>query len=257
MRQHIIERSLRTVRDGLISLAFPEDCRVCGEPVESFDDGVACRRCWLDPTITGLFHRHLVCPKCGIPLKSRPLQGHPEPAGAQTCSRCTRWPFSAARACGSYSGALEASIIFLKSRPHLCRTLRALIEQTILNNRSVLSSDLVVPMPLHRSREKDRGFNQATIIARAIGGVAGGEINESALLRTKRTERHRAGMDAVDRARSVEGAFRVADPAVVKSARVLLVDDLYTTGSTASAAAAALVEAGALRVGLFTIARVV
>lgn len=253
----LVERGLLTIRDGLISLAYPQDCRLCSAPVESFDDGVVCHRCWADPEITRLFDPDSCCPKCGIPLQSQPLQRDANQAGTEACSRCARLSFSAARACGAYSGALEASILFLKSHPHVCRRLRNLIERTVMLARDALSSDLVVPMPLHRTREKERGFNQAAMIAQAIARFAAAEINNSALLRTKHTERHRAGMDSVDRARSVEGAFRVADPAVARSARVLLVDDVYTTGSTACAAAAALLKAGATRVALFTIARVV
>lgn len=256
MLQCLVERSLRTIRDGLISLAYPVDCRLCGDPIESWDDGVACHRCWADPQVTRLFSSDSICHKCGIPLDSRTSYDGAEPP-LQSCSRCSHMPFGAARACGSYSGALEASILFLKSHPHLCRTLRDLIAATVFVNRDVLSADLVVPMPLHRSREKERGFNQAMLIARLARDVAGVPLDKSSLLRTKRTDRHRAGMDAVDRARSVEGAFKVESRPAVCPARVLLVDDVYTTGSTAGAAARALLDAGAISVKLFTVARVV
>jgi predicted amidophosphoribosyltransferase len=82
-------------------------------------------------------------------------------------------------------------------------------------------------------------------------------LDERSLVRVRNTERHRAGLDAVDRARSVERAFEVSRPREVEGASVLLVDDLYTTGSTIGAAAVALLEAGAGRVSVFTLARVI
>lgn len=253
----LIERGLKNVRDGLISIAYPEDCRLCGDSLESWDDGVVCHRCWTDPQITKLFVNVSLCPKCGAPLTTRSLPNDVWQSGARRCSRCALLPLTAARACGAYSGALEASVIFLKSRPHLCKRLRDLIGRTYLTHRNVLSSDLLIPMPLHGSREKERGFNQALIVARTLKELAGSRLDRSSLSRSKHTDRHRAGMDARDRARSVEGAFRVSNPAAVNSARVLLVDDVYTTGSTASAAAEALIRAGAAGVSLFTVARVI
>jgi ComF family protein len=141
--------------------------------------------------------------------------------------------------------------------PHICKRLHDIIRRTVNSQRRLLAGDLVIPMPLHRSREKERGFNQALIIAKAVKELAGGKLDSSSLKRPKRTERHRAGMDSRDRARSVEGAFTVPKPSAISSARVLLVDDVYTTGSTACAAAEALIKAGAERVSLFTVARVI
>jgi ComF family protein len=155
-----------------------------------------------------------------------------------------------------YSGALEASILFLKTRPHLSPRLRALLCGTFDNNRNALESEVVVPVPLHRAREKQRGFNQAAIVAGLISRNFNLRLDKHSLVRTKPTERHRAGMDATDRAKSVERAFRVASPRLVDGASVLLVDDVMTTGSTISAATLALLESGADRVAVLTIARV-
>ena len=115
---------------------------------------------------------------------------------------------------------------------------------------------MIVPVPLHRRRRRERGFNQAERIARLIARESGSPLAANLLIRTKPTERHRAGLDAKDRARSVASAFQVPRPQAVSGLSVLLVDDLFTTGSTLSAAAESLLKAGASRISVMTIARV-
>jgi ComF family protein len=175
---------------------------------------------------------------------------------ARFCGMCSSTPIGAARACGVYSGAIEASILFLKTAPHICPRLRDIIRRTFFEHRGELRSDIVLPVPLHRLRERQRGFNQAAIIARLIARSFNLPFDSRSLSRIKPTERHRAGMDAQDRAQSVEGAFKLETPCLIAGATVLLVDDVYTTGSTICAASQALIDAGAQRVNVMTIARV-
>jgi predicted amidophosphoribosyltransferase len=94
------------------------------------------------------------------------------------------------------------------------------------------------------------------MIAKLISSESGLPIDNSVLKRIKVTERHRAGMDAQDRNRSVERAFEVARPGTVEGRSVLVIDDVYTTGSTITAACTSLLNAGARRVNVLTIARV-
>jgi ComF family protein len=253
----VLQHAFRTVRDGLVGLAYPEECRICGVAVESWDDGVACATCWTDPNVTKLIHGS-VCAKCGVPM-SRSIAGarasHPM-ARSRLCGMCSALPFAAARACGIYSGALEASVLFLKVNPHICSRLRSLIARTFSEHREALSCEVVMPVPLHRLREKQRGFNQAAIIAGVISRDFKLQIDGHSLVRTKATDRHRAGLDATDRAKSVERAFAVSRRQQIIGRKILLVDDVYTTGSTISAAARSLIEAGALEVKVLTIARV-
>jgi len=180
---------------------------------------------------------------------------HPN-AASRLCGMCLPLPFAAARACGIYSGALEASILFLKVNPHICPRLGSLIARTFSEHREALASAVVVPVPLHRLREKQRGFNQAAIIAGVISKRFNLRLDDHSLVRMKPTERHRAGLDATDRAKSVERAFVVSKRRLITGAKVLLVDDVYTTGSTVCAATQSLLEAGARQVNVLTIARV-
>jgi ComF family protein len=240
--------ALKKIRDGLIASAYPEQCRVCRGAIESYDDGVACEDCWRNSAIAGALYESL-CDKCGGRLDDRR-------AFKKLCGACAAFPFSAARNCGHYSGALEASILFLKSQPHVCRRLREMIFRTFENHRVALLSDVVMPVPLHRGRERERGFNQAGVIAKLIARQFNLRLDDRSLVRVRPTERHRVGLDAIDRKRSVERAFNVARPRLVEDLSVLLVDDLFTTGSTLSSAAESLLEAGARRVSALTIARV-
>lgn len=260
--------SLKNVRDGLLSIVYPQACRLCGMMVEARKDGVVCAECWSDSSVTRLFDEE-ICFKCGLPLegsmakvrnalpaKSREIVNSAALTHDQSsCCKCASLPFSAARACGAYSGALEASVLFLKSHPHICRRLREIILRTFDEHKKVLSSDMAVPVPLHPQRQRQRGFNQAKLIARAISRASELALNDRTIVRAKNTEAHRAGMDAIDRAKSVERAFKIIAPERVAGSRVLLVDDVYTTGSTLNAITEAMIEAGALRVNVFTIAR--
>lgn len=250
-------RALRNIRDGLMGLAYPEECRVCGGAVESWDDGVVCAVCWDDPALTRVL-TGVVCAKCGAPMARTFASAEcaaPTNEG-RLCGMCSAAPFTAARACGVYSGAFEASILSLKITPHICPRLREIIHGAFSAHQRELRGDVVMPVPLHRLRERQRGFNQAAIIARLVCRGFGVRLDDRSLKRIKPTERHRAGMDANDRSQSVERAFEVARPGLIDGVSVLLVDDVYTTGSTICAASQALIDAGAQRVSVLTIARV-
>ena len=247
--------AIKAIRDGLLALTYPEECRVCRESVESWDDGVACAACWNNPAVTTIL-TGIVCDRCGTPLAPAPAPSSTQSREPRLCGVCPSSPFNAARSCGIYSGALEASILSLKTTPHICPRLRAIICRTFSDHDGALRSDLVIPVPLHPSRQSQRGFNQAGLIAQLLAREFRLELDEWSLKRMKPTERHRAGMDANDRAQSVKGAFDVVRPRLIKGASVLLVDDLYTTGSTINAASQSLIDAGARRVNVLTIARV-
>src|SRR5262245_35626677 len=170
-----------------------------------------------------------LCKKCGAPGIHSATIGRPSEDRSQLCGKCSNASFNVARACGIYSGSFEASILFLKVTPQICPRLKRLISTTLDEHRTLLESDLVVPIPLHPDRERNRGFNQASVVAKSISKHVG-PFDDQVLKRTKATDRHRAGMDARDRALSVEKAFVVTKPSTIEGATVLLIDDVYTTG---------------------------
>jgi ComF family protein len=113
----------------------------------------------------------------------------------------------------------------------------------------------ILPVPLHADREKERGFNQASVLAEVVGDLTGLPVLHQGLIRATHTERHRAGMDARARRESVEDAFNVSQPRLVAGENILLVDDVLTTGATVSACASSLRLAGATEVFVLTLAR--
>lgn len=170
------------------------------------------------------------------------------------CRRCEFQLFEAARACGVYEGALRESVLLLKKQPQLSRHLTALLVAAA--KRSPLhTATRIIPVPLHPQREQRRGFNQAAVIARAIGPSLGLVIDETSLIRTVASHKYRAGLDAKGRLDTVAEAFAVNLPQLIAGEVILLIDDVFTTGATASSCAAALLSAGAKAVQVLTIAR--
>ncbi|HSP61716.1 MAG TPA: phosphoribosyltransferase family protein, partial [Pyrinomonadaceae bacterium] len=119
----------------------------------------------------------------------------------------------------------------------------------------VNSADLIIAVPLHPGRERERGFNQAALLARELSRLSKLPLDEHSVVRRVQTERHRAGMDSRARRESVAGAFTVRPAEAIAAKRVLLIDDVFTTGATVSACAAVLHAAGAEEVFVLTIAR--
>jgi ComF family protein len=126
---------------------------------------------------------------------------------------------------------------------------------TLLAERYPFADDaLLIPVPLHARRLRTRGFNQALLLARALGRQRHLVVASAALIRARPT-RAQPGLGAAARRRNLEAAFRVPRPAMVYGRHIVLVDDVLTTGATADACARALAAAGAERVDVYTVGR--
>ena len=199
-----------------------------------------------------MFSEHdTLCWKCGAFTEAAVSEARRETI---RCGRCDDDVFDGARACGFYEGALRASILELKREPHVASRLVRLMF-TAQQREPLNSANLIIPVPLHPERERERGFNQALLLARGLALLSGLALDEHSVVRLLSTERHRAGMDAKARRQSVADAFAVRHPKLVAGQRVLLVDDVFTTGATVSACAAVLKEAGAGEAFVLTLAR--
>ena len=240
---------LSSLYDAALALVYPQACAVCGASVESRHDGVACASCW---NATHVFKEDdTLCWKCGAFTEAAI---HKDKRRRVRCGKCDEDAFTGARSCGLYEGALRASILQLKREPHVATRLARLMF-TAQQREPLNSANLIVPVPLHPERERERGFNQALLLARELSRLSNLPLDEHSVARRVHTERHRAGMDAKARRQSVSEAFAVRHPKLVTGQRVLLVDDVFTTGATVSACAAALKEAGAEEVFVLTVAR--
>jgi ComF family protein len=192
-----------------------------------------------------------LCWKCGLPSKGTVADEKREQV---RCRRCDDDAFTAARACGIYEGALRAAVLSLKREQHICSRLKQLMAAT-QKQYPLSEATRIVPVPLHPEREKARGFNQAAVIARELSRSTSLPLDEVSLVRAQHTNRHRAGMDWKGRRDTVADAFRVMYPALINGERVLLVDDVFTTGATVSSCAKTLLDAGATEVFVLTLAR--
>lgn len=211
-------------------------CVHCAEPLPRSRPGI-CRWCraTLRPLPPG-------CRRCSLPRPGSP----PE------CDRCRAWPAGLeAVAATRYVGAAESVVHALKYRgwSHLAELCAASMAEPLKERAPSL--DAIVPVPLHRARLRERGFNQSVLLAQAVGDRLGIPVVE-ALVRTRPT-RSQVGLGRAARKRNVDGAFTVA--ATVRPGSVLaLVDDVATSGATLSAAATTLIAAGASRVLAVTFA---
>ncbi|MGI8995774.1 MAG: ComF family protein [Pyrinomonadaceae bacterium] len=245
-----LSHPINALYNAALALVYPTACAGCGAAsVERRADAPACAACWAGTRIfTG---DETCCWKCGALALAEVA---PEQRWDVNCRRCAEMAFTAARAVGIYEGALRAAVLTLKREPYiamrLAGLLRAAAQRTPLD-----AATKIIPLPLHAQREKERGFNQAACLGRALAHLSHLPIDEASLIRTVHTERHRAGMDARARRESVEQAFQVRRPRLIENETILLIDDVYTTGATASAAARALKDAGAREVFILTIAR--
>lgn len=235
--------------DSALALVYPQPCHVCGQSVESRSEGCACRACWNSTRI--FTSSNVVCWKCGavaggsIEIDSRE---------SVRCRRCDLDTFDAARACGIYEKALRATVLSLKRQPYVPSRVSELLTSTARLD-PFASCTRIIPVPLHPHRYRARGFNQAEVIGADVAKRTGLRLDSGNLFRTIHTERHRAGMDARSRRETVEDAFGVRVPGLIINESILLVDDVFTSGATASACASALLAAGARSVFVLTIAR--
>jgi ComF family protein len=239
---------ISSISDPLLSFLFPMDCLSCGRRVERYADTPACKQCWLG---TRLFSdTDMLCARCGVYFGPR------DTVKEVLCRNCDEHHYDEAFACGLYEKALMASVIHLKETPKIFGSLRSQIQNTLsVSLRTEV--EMVVPVPLSKQRLLERGFNQAELIAGICAKALNVPMDAASLQRKKDTPKHRAGMDAKARAASVEGAFNVVRPKLIAGKNVLLVDDVLTSGATASNCAEALKKSGAAEVTVFTLARAV
>lgn len=177
------------------------------------------------------------------------------------CRDCAERPprFARARARAAYGRDVPCPLIRVLARLKYGRDISLapvlaafMIEQLPLD----AGHDLIVPVPLHRDRLRWRGFNQAVPLARAVGGACGVRVDPLLLGRARATP-PQVGLDAAQRRRNVRGAFVVRRADRARGRRVLLIDDVMTTGATAHECARALRAAGALQVDALVLARAV
>ena len=226
----------RALLDQILNLLFPVTCSVCYAHVPERRWGGACPQCWsslipIEPPF---------CPKCG----------EPAPAIEGLCGLCLQGEhlFDFARSALLFTHTFREIIHHLKyaDRVSLARPLGGILKQCLDSHD--FKGEIIVPVPLHRSRERVRGFNQAELIAEGLGRPVARR-----LLRRRKDTPSQTGLTRSERKRNLAGAFETIGNV---HGSVIVVDDVYTTGSTMNEIARTLKRAGADRVEVLTVARV-
>lgn len=235
------------------NLVFPQFCKQCRRRLLTEENGFFCPECWeKSPRVERPF-----CIVCGRP--HRGAVGF----GTQSnfpCAGCRsqdpkRRPFRRIYGAGRYAEAVEEAVKLFKfyDRPRLARPLGELMREFAVEEMDPDAYDLIIPVPLHATRLRHRGYNQAELLARELSEAFPAASLAAGLVRTRPTRVQSRLKTEAERRANVRGAFSVAGPNVTAK-RILLVDDVVTTGGTVKECARVLRKAGASYVDIFAAA---
>jgi ComF family protein len=238
---------------GVLDLIFPPRCSVCGDFIgrgekrANPEDRALCPNCFDGfREIAGP-----LCPLCGLPLASWIEEDH-------YCENCLRRRprYDWARAVYSYEGSVREAIHQFKfaGKSHLNGPLGKRLASATEDWLPDLTDYLLVPVPLHPRRLRERGFNQSLLLARQISSRLGAELDYLSLRRVRYTK-PQTGLKGDDRRKNVRRAFSCSNHSPPKGRNVILVDDVTTTGNTLNECARALKRSGAKRVYAIALAR--
>jgi len=232
----------QTFRDVI----FPECCLGCGVGLKRCSGISFCQACLQNVSLI----LEPFCTTCGTPFDNSAGESH-------LCSICLkgRWHFTHARAVVCYHGPVAEAVKNFKynGKMYGLETFAALTRQYYKYHPRP-EQDLIIPVPLHPRRLRKRGFNQSLVLCRKLFPESKEKIYPLVLVRSQWT-RPQTGLNGAERRRNVRNAFRVKNPDKVKNKRILLVDDVFTTGSTVNECANILLQNKAAEVEVFTFAR--
>lgn len=244
----------QTIRlvDSLLNLFYPDTCFICAAPISCRKDRSVCLKC--HAKADALRIQSPICPSCGLPMPNF------ESDTNFLCGKCILQPpaFSGARAFGYYSTELGRIIQGLKfhKRRNLVKLLIPFLVEAYYETWDRDEFDLIVPIPLHPKRRHDRGFNQAELLGRTLAHQIRIPFSKRVLIRNRSTP-PQVGLTDSRRWENVRNAFQCVDSGRITDLRILLIDDVMTTGATAASAARTLMKNGARRVSVLTVARTV
>jgi len=232
---------------GIADIIFPPCCVVCGELLQRHSSLALCKNC-----LQGIsFIVSPLCPRCGMPFPA-------EEGGDHLCGQCLleEKPYALARSVGRYEGTILTAIHKFKyhGKTGIGKALGGIMADFASGIWEMGTFDLIIPVPLHIKRLRERGFNQAVILARALSNRFHVPLDFSSLKRTRFTP-PQVGLGRKERLANVKGAFSITTPRKIAGKKILLIDDVYTTGSTLVECSRVLLDANAEAVAILTAAR--
>ncbi len=238
-------KTVRAELAALLDLLLPPACPLCRTESPGLPLGTLCTGCLSDIPPLGPSR----CPRCALP--------YPAPDGSvHLCEACLRSapPFVSVAAAGVYGDALRRAIHRFKYEGaiDLDRPLSSLLADSVAVALPDFRADLIVPVPLHPARLRERTYNQALLLARRMGRRTGIPVSPRLLERTRPTPAQQ-GLSATQRRRNLRGSFAMRSGLDGES--VLLVDDVMTTGATARECSRVLMAGGAGRVAVAVLGR--
>lgn len=240
---------MKEILTGIVDLIFPPRCITCDTLLEQGGPLPLCPPCREKIR----FIRSPLCPRCGLPFPAAEGEDH-------LCGDCitAEKPYAVARAVGEYEETLLTAIHRFKyrGRTGIGKILGGIMADFAAGIWEMKVFDRIVPVPLHRRRLRERGFNQAVILAREISKRSGIPLDLTSLRRERFTP-PQVGLGREERSGNVRGAFSAVHPERIVGRRILLVDDVYTTGSTLAECTRVLIRAEAESVAVLTLARAV
>lgn len=234
---------------AVVEFVFPPRCLCCEDFVRNGQWSFICHGCLQNINPVPL----QACARCGSPIPEGRV-------GKAVCLSCSAMGRHAGKlfAVSPFDGPMSVLIRQFKFRGHteVAALGGQLLAAALQRAKGDEEYDLLVPVPLHIRRLRQRGFNQSLLLAREVGRITGIAVARDALSRHRWTM-PQLGLDEKSRRENVRGAFGVTDPACIMNKRILLIDDVFTTGCTANECAVTLMAAGARAVDVMTLARVV
>jgi competence protein ComFC len=232
---------------GAIDLVYPRQCLECGSLENCRNYSFLCDRCFKETAqIEPPF-----CELCAMPFHGEVLSS----AECPNCREMKIW-FDKAFAVMRFRGVVRNAIHSFKYSQQMYwgRVLQRWMSQGVERYPELHDVDLLLPVPLHSVRQRERGFNQASVLVNALERILQKSSCTKTLKRIRSTETQ-THLDREERMQNLNGAFKVQNPKAVSGKRVLLIDDVLTTGSTVSECAKVLKHAGATSVLVFALAR--
>jgi ComF family protein len=240
---------LKSILTGLADIIFPPKCLTCNVIPDHQETFSICPSCWSKIK----FITSPICPCCGIPFTGTDEPDH-------LCGDCivSKPAFSSARAVGHYEATILDAVHSFKYGRKIAtgKLLGRFMATYTYPAFNILDYTLIMPVPLHPRRLKERGFNQSVILAREIAERHQIPLDFMTLKRDIYTE-PQINLGKNERASNVRGAFDVRDPGKISNRKIILVDDVYTTGSTVKECSRILMKKGAASVAVMSLARAV